>query len=134
MNGLDNRILPFPFAIVDSVRSVDFWLGPSGAMGKADGSAGRKDVVYSECVSVEGISLDSFVYDNNNPAPQVVKMDIEGGEVLALPGMRRILEKEHPILLLELHGFEAAQVAWEILHGSGYRISKMAPLYPVVQI
>lgn len=132
MNGLDNRILPFPFAIVDSVKPVDFWLGPSGAMGKAEGSAGRRDVVYTKNISVEGISLDSFVYDNNNPAPQVVKMDIEGGEVLALPGMQRILEIAHPIMLLELHGFEAAQVAWEILCGSGYRISKMAPLYPVV--
>lgn len=132
MNDMGDQITTMPFAVVDGVKQIDFWLGPSGAMGKADGSAGRKDVAYTESVSVEGISLDSFVYEQNNPLPQVVKMDIEGGEVMALPGMRRILEEAHPIMLLELHGPEAAQIAWEMLHGMGYRICRMAPSYPVV--
>lgn len=132
LNSMKDRITPLSFAIVDGVKQVDFLVGPSGAMGKADGSAGRKDVTYTESVSVEGISLDSFVYERNNPLPEVVKMDIEGGEVMALPGMRRILQEAHPIMLLELHGSEAAQVAWDMLHGMGYRICRMAPSYPVV--
>jgi FkbM family methyltransferase len=132
INDMANRVFLSPYAVVDSARKLEFWLGPSGAMGKAEGSAGRKDIAYTQSLSVEGISLDSFVYDRNNPLPDVVKMDIEGGEVMALPGMLRILEEAHPIMLLELHGPEAARAAWDILHGLGYRICRMAPSYPVV--
>jgi hypothetical protein len=101
-------------------------------MGKADGSAGRYDVAYTEAVDIDGLSLDVFVYERQNPPPQVVKMDIEGGEVLALPGMRRLLDEARPILMLELHGPEAAQSAWEALSSRGYRLCRMAPGYPNV--
>ncbi len=132
LNGLDNRVVLAQNAVVDDERPVNFWLGPSGAMGKAEGSAGRTDVSYAQSLVVQGVSLDSFAYGQKNLTPQVVKMDIEGGEVLALPGMRRVLEEAHPIMLLELHGPEAAHTAWEILHGTGYCICCMAPSYPVV--
>jgi hypothetical protein len=68
-----------------------------------------------------------------NPPPQVVKMDIEGGEVLAIPGMSGVLMEAHPLMLLELHGPEAARVAWERLAGLGYRFCQMKPGYPQIR-
>jgi len=65
-----------------------------------------------------------------NPPPQAVKMDIEGGEVLALPGMRRILAEHHPLLFLELHGPESEKVAWESLTAAGYTLRAMQSGYP----
>jgi FkbM family methyltransferase len=121
-----------PAAVVDGARSVRFLVGPSGGMGKADGSAGRTDVTYGEALDMDGLSLDVFVFERNHPPPQVVKMDIEGGEVLALPGMRRRLDEAQPILMLELHGPEAARCAWETLSSRGYRLCRMAPGYPQV--
>jgi hypothetical protein len=59
-------------------------------------------------------------------------MDIEGGEVLAFPGMCQVLTKQRPLLFLELHGSEAAQVAWETLTSMDYHIRRMAPGYPPV--
>ena len=116
-----------PAAVVDKAGPVSFLVGPSGGMGKAEGSAGRQDVAYHEKISIVGISLDEFVYQQGNPPPQLVKIDIEGGEVLALPGMKRLLKEAHPVLLMELHGPEAAQVAWETLQAAGYRICRMQP-------
>ena len=132
LNNFENRVTLVNNAVIDSERQVDFWLGPSGAMGKADGSAGRQDLAYTRSIAVQGISLDGFVYDQHNSPPDVVKMDIEGGEVLALPGMQRMLEEVKPILLLELHGPEAGRVAWQILDQTGYRICRMAPHYPAI--
>ena len=43
-------------------------------------------------------------------------MDIEGGEVMALPGMRRVLAEARPLMLMELHGPESARAAWECAH------------------
>jgi hypothetical protein len=101
-------------------------------MGKAQGSAGRPEPVYAGAITVPGIALDDFVYRQGNPAPQVIKMDIEGGEVLALPGMKRLLAEAQPLLLLEMHGREAAGLAWEALRAADYGIYRMSPGYPEV--
>ena len=109
---METRLSLFAGAVTQATGPVRFLVHASGGMGKAAGSAGRQDQYLSE-VSVPGISLDEFVYGQGNPPPQVVKMDIEGGEVLALPGMRRVLAEARPLMLMELHGPESSRVAWE---------------------
>lgn len=131
-SGLAARVQVVHAAVIDETRDVQFYVGPSGGMGKAEGSAGRQEYAYQQVVLAPGLSLDHFVYQQGNPAPQVVKMDIEGGEVLALPGMRRVLAEARPLMLLEMHGPEAARVAWETLRGANYRICRMANGYPQV--
>jgi FkbM family methyltransferase len=133
LNELSKNVIVIPAAVVECERPVRFLVGPSGGMGKADGSAGREDVAYSGAIDIDGLSLDTFVFEMGNPPPQVVKMDIEGGEVLALPGMLGVLEQIRPLLLLELHGLQAAQVVWETLTRLGYRLCRMAPGYPPVK-
>jgi FkbM family methyltransferase len=132
LNGLNSRVRVFSGAVADSSDQVHFLVGPSNGMGKAVGSAGRDGITYSQSITVPGIALDTFVYEKGNPVPQVVKMDIEGGEVLALPGMRRILTEAHPLLLLELHGTEAARAAWNVLADCGYQICRMESGFPGV--
>jgi len=61
-------------------------------------------------------------------------MDIEGGEVLALPGMRKVLSEARPVVLMELHGPEAAQAAWNELRRAGYRICLMEKEFPVIPL
>jgi FkbM family methyltransferase len=130
LNPIGGRVQVIEAAVVDKTRKVSFLVGPSGGMGKAKGSAGREKYTYEETLKVQGLSLDQFFYDTGHPPPQVVKMDIEGGEVLALPGMQRILSEARPLTLLELHGGEAAKAAWETLSNAGYRICEMKPGYP----
>jgi FkbM family methyltransferase len=132
LNGMKNRVKVIPGAVSNTSAQVRFLVGPSGGMGKADGSAGRQGLVYLQAIQVPGIILDEFVYQAGNPAPEVVKMDIEGGEVLALPGMRRALSEARPTILMELHGPEAAQAAWSELQLAGYRICRMEKDYPVI--
>jgi len=131
INKLESRVCVIPTAVADTSKPVRFLIGPSGAMGKAEGSVGRA-VAHQESVEVPGICLDDFVYRDGNPPPQVIKMDIEGGEVLALNGMKRLLVEAHPLILLELHGPEAARISWEILTTAGYQICRMQPGYPPV--
>jgi FkbM family methyltransferase len=131
LNGLQAQVSVFAGAVSDSTRPVTFLVHASGGMGKAAGSAGR-DEPYQAEVTVPGLALDDFVFAQGNPSPQVLKMDIEGGEVLALPGMARILKENPPLMLLELHGPEAAGVAWEKLTRAGYTIHEMRPGYPAV--
>jgi FkbM family methyltransferase len=132
LNGLTERVLAIPAAVIEDRRAVQFLVGPSGGTGKAEGSAGRQEIAYRSSLEVKGISLDQFVYQDGNPPPQVVKVDIEGGEVLALPGMQRLLQEARPVLMMELHGPEAARVTWEVLQKASYQVCRMQVGYPVV--
>jgi FkbM family methyltransferase len=132
LNGMTDRIRVVPAAVTQATGPVRFLVHASGGMGKVEGSAGRTDETYPSELLVEGLSLDDFVFGQGNPPPQVIKMDIEGGEVLALPGMRRVLQEARPRLLMELHGPESARAAWEALGAAGYEISWMRPGFPAV--
>jgi len=132
LNELQDRVEIIAGAVVDQSGPVSFWVGPSGGMGKAEGSAGRESVEYRVSIQVEGFSLDDFVFRRNHLQPDVVKMDIEGGEVLALPGMRQVLAQARPIVFIELHGPQAAQAAWHEFNLAGYRLCNLARDYPEV--
>jgi FkbM family methyltransferase len=132
INELIDQVEVVPAAVVDHAGTVKFLVGPSGGMGKAEGSKGRKEFDYDTVIQVKGISLDEFVYRDGKQPPQVIKMDIEGGEVMALPGMKRVLREVRPLVFLELHGPEAANAAWQAFNEAGYRICRMQPGYPEV--
>jgi FkbM family methyltransferase len=131
LNGKEAQVTVIPSAVTQAPGPVRFLVHASGGMGKVAGSAGRDDKYQSE-VTIPGISLDEFVYGQGNPPPQVVKMDIEGGEGMALKGMRRVLAEARPLMLMELHGPESSRVAWETLTVAGYEICWMRPGCPVV--
>ena len=131
LNQMERRVSLFAGAVTQASGPVRFLVHASGGMGKAAGSAGRQDIYQSEVI-VPGISLDEFVFGQGNPPPQVVKMDIEGGEVLALPGMQRVLTEVRPVMMMELHGPESSQVAWNMLTAANYQICWMRPGYPVI--
>jgi len=133
LNALAEQVSVISAAIIDQDRRVRFFLGPSGGMGKAEGSAGRQDYPYSGDIEVEGISLDSFVYLHNNSKPDAIKIDIEGGEVLALHGMQRLLSEARPLIFMEIHGPQAAETAWMGLKATGYRICRMEHSYPLIE-
>jgi len=133
LNALKERVTIIQAAVQDQSGPAEFLVAPSTGMGKVNGSAGRASIDYEQSIQVEGISIDDFIEDTGNLLPDIVKMDIEGGEVLALPGMVKLLHAHHPILLIELHGIEAAQITWALLRREGYRICKMEPEYPQVE-
>lgn len=132
LNALENRITLIEAAVAERGGEITFFVHESVGMGKAAGSAGRCEEQYQAQIKVPALSLDEFVYEQGNPPPDAVKMDIEGGEVLALPGMKRILSEHHPLLFLELHGPESEQAAWRALTAAGYTLHEMSPDYPII--
>ena len=131
INTLESRITVTHAAVIDTVQPATFLTHPSGAMGKVLGSAGR-DEQYIGSITVPGLTLDAFVYDENQPPPDIIKMDIEGGEGSALVGMPRLLAEKKPVLLIELHGEKAARQVWTILHHHHYSVHQMKHGYPKV--
>lgn len=81
-----------------------------------------------EAVEVPSRKLSSMVADGSAPAPTVVKLDIEGAEILALRGARDLLHGAAAprALFLEIHssflrGFDSsAEEVAELLGEAGY--------------
>jgi FkbM family methyltransferase len=132
LNEYQDRVTVLNYAVIDEPRQVRFWIGPSDDMGKVEGSAGREEIIYQDSILVDGISLDWFISGLGHPEPQLIKIDIEGGEILAMHGMKEMLSQAHPVILIELHGPQAGQVTWEILINCGYEICRMEKGYPKV--
>jgi FkbM family methyltransferase len=134
LNSVDDRVTIISAAVNDRSNSTKFYIGPSPGTGKLVKSAGRSTITYRESIEVEGISIDDFIYQSGNPAPDILKIDIEGGEVLALPGMSRMLHEKRPVVMIELHGQEAARVGWDLLKKENYRICHMAADFPPILV
>lgn len=73
-----------------------------------------------EAVPVASVSLDSLL---EYGAPDVVKIDIEGGETAALRGAHEML-KRHPVMLLSVHG-DTEPECRAILQGHGYAVTPL---------
>jgi uncharacterized protein (UPF0276 family) len=84
--------------------------------GGADGSG------FESAIDVEVVSLDDLIHGQGYPRPDVVKIDLEGGEVEALRGMKRILTEVRPVLLIETHGPSEARAVWDLLTAAGYSL------------
>lgn len=55
-------------------------------------------------ITVRQITLDAyFAEDSGRPAPDMIKMDIEGGGVFALPGCGKTVRRKRPFILIESH-------------------------------
>jgi FkbM family methyltransferase len=70
-------------------------------------------------IAVETVTLDQFVREAGVEAPDLVKLDVEGAELLALEGMREVLRDVQPLLVCELHWTNAEYV--EFVDSIGYR-------------
>ncbi|WP_053076756.1 FkbM family methyltransferase [Caenimonas sp. SL110] len=97
-------------AVADRVGTASFEDGQSPSQGRL-GTGGR---------SVPVVTLDGLLASGAIPVPQVIKMDIEGAESLALAGARGLLSAHRPKLLLSTHGYQQQAQCLEFLHALGY--------------
>ena len=106
------------------------------AIGKSDGEftfdargamSGRLADNVEQAVNPQPVdvrSVDSLIAAGS-PFPNVIKIDIEGGEGDALSGATETL-KRHPTILCEMHGWSGgAKRAWEALERAGYRLANL---------
>ena len=69
-------------------------------------------------IRVSSVSLDSMLGDE--PAPDMIKIDVEGAAAAVLRGARRIIDEAGPGVYLELHGPEEQAAVRDELMARGY--------------
>ena len=126
--GIRERVIVLPFALCDSDSEQEFQVddlssqsGALSAVKGGDASQGRKRYRFSpKSKLVACRRLDSLIHESNLPAPDVMKVDIEGAEKLFLSGARDCLSRHSPKLVIELHGVETARSVFDFLSSVGY--------------
>jgi FkbM family methyltransferase len=122
INGINN-ITVLPYAVSDQSQTMVLF---------SDGDSGKSPSLANDGfhghVEVEARSLDDLVKDQAIPFPDVMKIDIEGAEILALRGMKHILKNNppraifievHPVLLT--HFGSTMQEFLAMLESAGYK-------------
>jgi FkbM family methyltransferase len=117
LNGLD-RATCVEAAICDKSGSISF----------SDGSNSfNRHLVNGEqagpVIHVKATTLDEAVEVYG--VPNVIKMDIEGAELLALQGATRLLREHRPTLILEIHSPELVKKILPMLRDFDYELIEL---------
>jgi FkbM family methyltransferase len=99
LNGLTN-IIAEKTAVLDKNSMIDIYLSDRQNMGMS--SIFHFDSESGKSEKVEAVSLDDYTEKRGISRISLIKIDIEGSEMLALKGMQRIIERFHPRILIEL--------------------------------
>lgn len=95
---------------------VRFDFGVDHSQGRATESSG---------IEVDAVTLDDFVGRNSLPPPNVIKIDIEGGEFDALRGATKVLTRGRPVILLATHGESVHRDCCNLLTDLGYELESL---------
>jgi FkbM family methyltransferase len=80
---------------------------------------------------VDGVALDDLASRTGMRPPDVVKIDVEGGEIMVLEGMTGLLAEARPALIIEMHGKN--QAVSELLGKAGYELQNLEGVQPIEQ-
>jgi len=130
-----NSTLPIrlePIAVGDRDGEVEFQVMPEASMGKLAESSFQPGAAATASLAVPIRRLDSLIAEGSLPPPAVIKIDVEGAELLVLQGALQLLREHHPRLLLEAHSPELAGACTALLESLGYWVSPLgSPAVPV---
>jgi FkbM family methyltransferase len=85
-----------------------------------EGGGSCEGHLAAEGTPVRVISLDARVASGELPPPDLIKCDIEGGELNALRGAASTLVKHRPTIFLATHGEKVRRECHELLRSLGY--------------
>lgn len=108
-SGGRNRLTPVQAAASNQSGTITFYTTHSNVSGglfphkfRGEGRHASGELIQYDEITVNSITLDTFL---GGRIPEVVKMDVEGGELRVLQGATRLLTVGTTKFLIEVHGW-----------------------------
>lgn len=117
-SGLKN-IQIFPWAISDRTERIEFYGSEIPNWGSL---IPEKELLQVKPTTVQARKLDDLIDEFPDFRPTVLRMDVEGAELMALEGAQRILREYRPRIFVEFHPFA---FEWERAHQSLVQLRDM---------
>lgn len=108
-----HNVTVVPAAVCDNDGTARFQTGAAREMGHLSNEGG---------LTVRTVSLDAGIARGEWPAPDVMKIDVEGAESSVLAGAAHLLETHHPTIILACHGSGQFRDCSERLVHAGYQL------------
>jgi FkbM family methyltransferase len=121
-------------ALSDRTGTTHFYLAPQ----EDSGLGSLRQLDNGVTIDVQQVSFDDWWQQRSRVA--VIKIDVEGGELLVLRGMKQCLQRDRPDILLEvtdsyLHGLgTSADELIELLLAADYRVYEVPDAGPLVRL
>jgi len=109
-----NNVSIIERAVSNFIGTVNFDITSNTSTGK----------IADKGVPIQSITIDYFVFKNNNNPPEIMKIDIEGAELDALKGAKETITKFHPIIFLSLHSGDLYKECKRLLNNYSYKIQE----------
>lgn len=117
-------------ALSNEDGQTSFTFSPSVDTGNSSGShiagafAPEVPSVYEsfERITVNTVRADTLLREGRVPAPSLIKMDVEGAEMMVLEGAVEMLSEVRPVMLIEVHHIVTMMQTQELLTGLGYEL------------
>lgn len=137
LNGLTN-IDWKNAAIGDSTGTAQLILGGNTNSHLAGGWIGAREEDYRQRVELNIGEVEVPVYTLSDAldalnlrVPDLVKLDIEGVEGVAVPQAKRLIERCSPTFIVELHNPVCDREVWRFFNKMGYTIIDAISLEPI---
>jgi FkbM family methyltransferase len=106
------NIKPFRNVVSDKRGMAKIYLGDQ--LNRGMSSMIKSELLSDEFEEVEAIVLDEFCQRHSIDKVDLVKIDVEGSEMLVLGGMNKILDVSHPLIMIEVDKETQAKFGYSI--------------------
>lgn len=131
LNRLQN-VDVLPVACSTGFGMTGFFRGDNDALGHisgVNGVGGGDNKSAGDAYWVPTLSLDEFALRTGR-WPAIIKIDVEGAELLVLHGAERILERCKPTIFLSTHGDDVRRQCLAFLEERGFAASPLNAARP----
>lgn len=135
LGDVTDRVTVVPWALSNADGDVEFQVddmqSASGAVNAVyEGKACRARSALGLPPIVEQVAsrtIDSILEQEELPAPNVLKIDIEGAERMLLDGGETFFRSGSPRILIETHGLVVSKQCLEFLFDHGFHVAACVP-------
>lgn len=122
INGVSNRVELAEYALSDEAGEVLMVTPGSAETNVMDTALRGQKINKDDGIRVPMITLDEFVFEKKHQPPDLIKLDVEGAEVLVLKGGTTTIATFRPVILAEIHGHEPADGVWDYVCEHNYSL------------
>lgn len=124
-NSLQHKVSLVPIALADVNGEQNLIKWKSSSMCLLESALDGQKACDCSSINITTCTLDSFVFEQLNPSPELIKIDVEGAEALVIQGGLRTLNVYSPKLIIEIHGPNNAQKTWSLLRRFDYSWNRL---------
>lgn len=116
----DRSITVHQLALADVAGETTFSVMPESSMGKLDQSNFDSGDSPAGKIPVTLDTIDTMISDGRLTPAQLLKIDVEGAEILVLQGGAKFIKELRPLFYIEAHSHELAKGCVDFLTPLGY--------------